>query len=122
VDLISGGSPFSKVDTYDVLSLASDVLTLTEDPGATAGQYVSDVDTSPFANIPVELYPLLEQDVIVQLFTGLGDKRLPAAMARRDSLEKMAKSTMASRTQGNSRPIVNGSAPGMRSWAYWGRR
>jgi hypothetical protein len=99
------------------------VLTLATDPGS-SDIWVSDVGTSPFASIPPELYPLLEQDTIVQLFGALGDKRLPAAEKRRDSLEKKAKDAMAPRTQGNSRPIVNRSGPGMRGWGFgpWGIR
>lgn len=123
VDVISGSSPFQGVGTFAVSSLVGNVLTLASSPGASAGWYVSDVGTSPFASVPVELYPLLEQDVIVQLFSGLGDKRLPAALKRRDELEKMAKAAMAPRTTGNARVIVNPNAPGMRAaFGYWPRR
>lgn len=116
VDLISGVSPFSTIDTFDVVSLVGDVLTLTEDPGTLPAEaWVADVGASPFANVPIELYPLLEQDVICQLFgTGLGDKRLAGAQKRKEELEKLAKAAMAPRTTGNARVIVNPSAPGMR--------
>jgi len=125
VDIISGVSPFQKVDTFDVTSLvvATKLLTLTTAPTLTGEAWVSDVGTSPFASVPVELYPLLEQDVIVQLFGAVGDKRLPAAEKRRDSLEAMAKAAMAPRVTGNARVITNPSAPGMRSLGgLWPRR
>lgn len=125
LDLISGASPFTTIGTFGVTSLVGAVLTLSSNPTLAAGAevWVSDVGTSPFANVAVELYPLLEQDVIVQLFSGLGDKRLQAATARRDSLEKMAKSTMAARTQGSARPIINPNAPGMNGlYGVWPRR
>lgn len=125
VDLVSGAGPFSPIGTFAVTSLVGTVLTLATNPALAAGTevWVSDVGTSPFANVAPELYPLLEQDVIVQLFSGLGDKRLQAATARRDSLEKMAKSTMAARTQGSSRPIINPNAPGMNGlYGVWPRR
>lgn len=123
VDVVSGASPFSTVGTFGVSSLVGLVLTLTSDPGLVAGaeSWVADVAASPFANVPIELYPLLEQDIIVQLYSGLGDKRGPGAEKRRDALELKAKQTMAARTQGSARPIVNPNAPGMRMGG-WPRR
>lgn len=124
VDVISGVSPFSSLGTFDVTSLtvATKTLVLTTAPSITGEAWVSDVGTSPFANIPIELFPFLEADVRVELFTALGDKRLPAAEKRRDSLEKMAKETMAPRTQGNGRPIISPNGPGMRgTWSAWSR-
>lgn len=127
VDLISGASPFSRVDTFDVLSLNSTtkVLTLTETPSTVPSEaWFADVDASPFANIPVELYPLLELDVVCTLFQGLGDKRLKGVLDRKKELEGFAKRTMGPRTTGNARPIVNANAPGMRGYGGWwgGRR
>lgn len=123
VDLISGTSPFSQVESCLVTSLVGNDLTLTSTPATMpASAWVSDLDTSPFANIPIELYPLLEQDVITTLYQGLGDKRLKGASERKAELEAMVKRTMAPRTSGNARPILNPSAPGMNGWGFWGRR
>jgi hypothetical protein len=119
VDVVSSVSPFSVVGTFGVVSLAGSVLTLDADPGSDA-IWVADVGYSPFPNVPIELHPLLEQDAIVQLFSGLGDKRLLDAAKRRDELEKAAKATMGPRTQGHARPIVNYAAPGMRGGYGWG--
>lgn len=129
VDIIAADSPFINIGTFGVSSLVGNVLTLTSSPSIPNGYvptrqpWVSDVGTSPFASIPAELYPLLEQDVIVQLFGALGDKRLSGAAQRKKELEDFAKKAMAPRTQGNARPIVNPNAPGMRSTiGYWGGR
>lgn len=129
VTVVKGASPFSPVETYDVVFLdvpnKQIIIGVTDDSyqSIEAGDYVSDEDTSPFANIPVELYPLLEVDVIATLFQGLGDKRLKGILDRKKELEMMAKRTMAPRTQGNARPIVNPAAPGMRGYmGIWPRR
>lgn len=117
VDLVSSVSPFSTIATYDVSSLSGTTLTLTEAPPSVSGTWVSNVGTSPFPNIPIELHALLQQDVIVQLFgTGIGDKRFAGAQKRKDELEDLARRTMSPRTQGNTRAIVNYAAPGMRNW------
>ena len=122
VEVISSTSPFADLGEFDVSSLVGSTLTLTTDPGQD-DIWCADVGTSPFAMVPIELYPLLEQDVIVQLFTGLGDMRLAGAAKRRDELEKKIIRTMAPRTTGSARPIVNNSAPGIRSiYGYWPRR
>lgn len=123
VDVISGTSPFQSVGTFDVLSLtvSTKTLVLASAPSFTGEAWVSDVGTSPFASVPIEFYPHLEADVRVELFTALGDKRLPSAEKRRDALEQRLRVAAAPRTQGNSRPIVNPNAPGMRAaWGYWG--
>ena len=123
VDLVSSDSPFATQGTFGVSSLVGSLLTLSSNPGATAGWYVSDVGTSPFASIPVEFYGLLEQQVVVMLHAANGDKRLKAAQELKKELEEAARVIGAPRTQGNSRPIVNPSAPGMRAMqALWPKR
>lgn len=117
VDIISGISPFSpNTRSAPVQQVLSSVLRLQSDPGDVVGSWVSDVDTSPFPNIPIELHPLLEQDVIATMFQGLGDKRLNGVLQRKQEMEGHLKRMMAPRVQGNSRPIVNTSAPGMARW------
>lgn len=130
VDVISALSPFSTIQAGVVVS-ALDVPTtrftltgLTADSIAaliSGNAWLSDPGTSPFANVPIELYPLLEQDVIEVLFQALGDKRLKGVQDRKKELEGFAKRAMAPRAQGNSRPIVNSSAPGMRNAGFWRR-
>ena len=124
VDLISGVSPFGGIGTFGVSSLvvATKTLVLTTSPTLTGEAWVADVARSPFASVSCELYPLLEQDAIVQFFgSGVGDKRAPAAEKRRDTLLAMVKRPMAPRTQGNAQVIVNPNAPGMRnSWGMFG--
>lgn len=122
VDIISGDSPFIIIGTYTVegLDVGAKTLDLSSSPAIptgltpTARAWVSDSGTSPFPNIPVELHPLLQQDVITTLFIGLGDKRLDGSMKKQKMLEDNLRRTVAPRTQGQARPIVNSSAPGMR--------
>lgn len=118
VDLVSGASPFSVIDTFGVVSLDSALgeLTLDETPVLGASTWAADVGGSPFANVPVELYPLLEVDVVATLYQALGDKRLKGILERKKELEGLVQRSMGPRTQGNARVIVNPSAPGMRSW------
>jgi hypothetical protein len=126
IDLISGESPFSVLATYGVVALNVNTHALqidTTTPTLSGGEYVSDVGTSPFAMIPIELYPLLEVDVVATLFQALGDPRLNGILSRKKELENLIKRTLAPRTTGSARPIVNPSSPGMRSiWGYWPRR
>jgi hypothetical protein len=116
VDVISGDSPFSALaESVEVVSLVGSVLTLT---GISAslierGCWVANVGETPFPNIPIELHPLLQRSVITELYAGTGDKRLDGSMQLQMKLEADIKATNAPRTQGNSRPIVNRSAPGM---------
>lgn len=127
VDVVRNTSPFSVVATLDVVSLVGSVLTVSSvstEAGAAldAGGWVADVGYSPFANVPIELYPLLEQDVVCTIYQGVGDKRLKGAAERKKELEGAARRMMAPRAAGNSRPIVNPNAPGMRNGGYgWGR-
>lgn len=120
VDIVSANSPFSPVaTTVPVSSLVGGTLTLATDPGLVGEVWAAPVGQSPFPNIPIELMPLLELDVVATLFQGLGDKRLQGILQRKDELEKNLRRTLSPRMQGNARPIVNPSAPGMRGW---GRR
>lgn len=122
VDIISGESPFSVLyESVPVQQVLGDVLRLQSNPGdIPAGSWASDVGATPFPNIPIELHPLLQQDVICTLFTGLGDKRLQGAVAKQEKLEKDLLATIIPRTQGNSRPITNRSGPGWNT-GWWGR-
>ena len=121
VDIISGESPFSVL--YSDVAVASFVATLGASSVTfssfnaalvTAGMWLADVDRSPFPNIPIELHPLLQQSVITTLFAGQGDKRLKGSMELQQKLEADLRATIAPRTQGSARPIVNKSGPG---WA-----
>lgn len=125
LDVVSSVSPFSVVQSgvavasFDATLKRITFTALTADAitALTAGNaWIADVGGSPFANVPVELYPLLETDVVATLYQALGDKRLKGILDRKKELEGLVKRSMGPRTQGNSRPIVNASAPGMRSW------
>ncbi len=125
VDLISSESPFSPVaESVAVVSLVGSVLTLTGiDPALVVdGFWVADVGASPYPNLPIELHPLLELDVICTLLgTIAGDKRLKPAKDDRDAMRKDMLALMAPRSQGSIRPIVNRNAVGMGGYGWWNR-
>ncbi len=127
VDIIGGDSPFLKIGTYGVSSLVGSTLTLDETPVAptgltpTSASWVADEGCSPFPNIPIELHPLLQQDVITTLYIGLGDKRLDGSTKKQKMLEENLRRTVTPRGQGNARPIVNKNSVGMRGLRVWGR-
>lgn len=124
VDLISSESPFQAVaEDVTVVSLAGSVLTLSgiDSDLVEDGFWVSDVGTSPFPNVPIELHPLLQQYVICTLGQSFGDARLKGWAARLDQLEKNLRRTLTPRTQGSPRAIVNRTGPGVRTrWGWWG--
>lgn len=127
VDLISNNSPFSPVAegvTVASLNSTTRVLTLSGiDSGLIEdGFWVSDPGSSPFPNIPFEIHPLLELDVVCTLFgTIAGDKRLKSAVDARKQLRDDLYRVMAPRTQGSIRPLVNRNAPGMQGFGWWSR-
>lgn len=123
VDVISNVSPFKPIaENVTVTSLVGSVLTLSgiDDALIDDGFWVADVGCSPFPNVPIEFHPLLQRDVIVELYTGLGDKRLAGAEKKLEKLEDSLRRTMAPRTQGSPRPIINRSGPGMNFMRRWG--
>lgn len=122
VDIISSESPFSAVaESVEVVSLVGSVLTLTGIDAADIedGFWVTEVGTSPFPNIPIELHPLLQRSVVTELYGGTGDKRLKASMELQTKMENELRATIAPRSQGTSRPIVNRNGPG---WGFGWRR
>lgn len=120
--VISPDSPFSALGEVAVLSVNTDSI---EFSGAGAalieqGVWVADIGETPFPNIPIELHPLLQQSTIVTLFAALGDKRNGDAMKLHEKMERELLATIAPRTQGNARPIVNRNGPGWGT-SRWGR-
>lgn len=122
VDLISSVSPFSAVASdVTVVSLVGSVLTLSGISASLVedGFWVADVGCSPFPNVPIEFHPLLQRDVVTELFSDWGDKRYGGSLKQQEKLEASLRATMAPRTQGSARPIVNRSGPGMRISRGW---
>jgi hypothetical protein len=122
VDLISSESPFSAVATdVTVVSLVGSVLTLSGISASLVedGFWVSDPGTSPYPNIPIELHPLLQRMCITDFYGDTGDKRYDTSEKRLEAMKRDLRKTMAPRTQGNARPIINPSAPGMRNGRNW---
>jgi hypothetical protein len=126
VDIISGESPFMTIGTFSVVSLVGFNLTLSTTPTMPTGTsitdcWVSDAGTSPFPGIPIELHPLLQRSTITEYYAGVGDKRLEGSVKLQVKLENELRATLAPRTQGSARPVVNRSGPGMRGYSgRWG--
>lgn len=122
LEVISPESPFESLGEVTVLSVNADSIEFSGDGAALIepGVWVTDPGTSPFPNVPIELHPLLQQNVICTVYSGQGDKRFQTAFGLQEKLEKDLLATIIPRTQGNARPIVNRSGPG---WAtgWWGR-
>lgn len=124
VDIVSNESPYSVLyEGVEVTSIVADVVTFTsfDATNIAEGMWLADPGASPYPNVPIELHPLLELDVMRTLFEGLGDKRLDGIVKRQMKMEGELRKTLAPRTQGNARPLLNRTAPGAnlgRWWAY----
>lgn len=132
VDIISAYSPFSTVaSSVGVTSLVGDVLTLDEawtpflsPTNGLPTVWVSDPGTSPFPNVPIEFHPLLQRMTMTEIYSNTGDSRAENSMKLQTALENSLRKTMAPRTQGNARPLINMTAPGMgmggrgRGWGW----
>lgn len=128
VDVVSDNSPFSPLVTQAQVASVTGTTTLTlQNVSASdlalivVGSWVADPDCSPYANIPKDWYLLLQLDVVCSIMQTEGDQRLKGLMQRKDEIEKRLMRTMAPRTIGSVRPIVNYSAPGMGMGRRWGR-
>lgn len=124
VDIISPDSPFTVAYAdvaVDGVNASAKTVTFSSLDATlvTAGMWLTDVGTNPFPNVPIEFHPLLQRSVITELYSGTGDKRLDASMKLQTKLEGDLRRTMAPRTQGSPRPIVNRNAVGMRSGRVW---
>lgn len=121
VDVVSGVSPFSLIDTVTVSSIVATTISVSGGENYPAGSWFADAGYSPFPNVPIEFHPLLQRDVISTIYGSTGDKRLDASVKMQMKMEQMIRSTMAPRTQGSARPVVNKNAVGMRSWGggWW---
>jgi hypothetical protein len=120
LDVISSVNPFSTVvSSVAVTSLVGNTLTLATDPGVLGPIWVANVNETPFPNLPIELFPLLELDALCAIFMATGDKRFQIAEKQKDDMHKLLTKSMAPRMIGNARLIVNNHAVGMNG-AYRG--
>ncbi len=126
LDVISTESPFSVLQSdVNVTGIAGNVVSLDDVTTAAhnalllGNAWLADPGSSPYPNIPIEFHPLLQRAVITEIYAGTGDKRLDSSMKLQGKLEDELRRTMAPRTQGSARPIVNRNAVGMRSLGRW---
>lgn len=76
--------------------------------GMNVGDYMALRGESPFAHIPVEGYPLLEQAVVVKVLEGLGDREgMAAAQTKLSELVQLFPDLITPRVDGNPQKIIN---------------
>jgi hypothetical protein len=89
-----------------------------------AGDWVSLVDTSPVAQIPQELYPLLAQTAALEISEALNNPRSGEILKRREIMKNQLMPLITPRSEGTGRVIINQNAVGYPRYSRfngWGR-
>lgn len=118
VDIVGGKSSFgckvkdttTGVSSTGILSFAPDVTGIT---AVAAGDYVCLADTSPVAQIPQELYPLLAQTAALEIAEALNNPRSGEILKRREIMKNQLMPLITPRSEGTGRVIINPNAVGM---------
>lgn len=94
--------------TLSVIANSGTDLEVNSVAGVKVGDYMCLKGESPFAHIPTEGYPLLEQAVVVKVLEGLGDREgMQAAQVKLTELEKKFAYYVSPRVDGNPKKITN---------------
>ena len=90
------------------------VLTLSATPARnpSKGDYLAFAETSPIPQIPVELFPLLSQRVVVRALEALGDTKVQIAEQTSERMKRSALTLLTPRVEQSHRIIINRNAPG----------
>lgn len=125
-DFVKGTPGFSCHATDLVCSgVASNVLTFSAElpDGLSVGDFVALAGETPIAQIPVELQPLLAQEVNRTMLEGKGDSKADRAGKTAERLEKNALDMLVPRTSETPKYVLNKNAPGWgrfrRRWGWW---
>lgn len=98
-------------ENVTILVKAGNQLQLDSVDGMSVGDYVVRKGESPFAHMPVEGYPMLEQAVVVKVLEALGDREgMSAAQAKLVELIDRFPTLFSPRSDGNSLKIINRNA------------
>lgn len=112
VDLIQDNSP-NKILSFDIavsnisISTRTLVIDINSIPRRLkVGDWVCFPETSPFANVPTELHPVLAQRAACHILEALGDnENLASANAKLKKMEKSVQKLLDNRVQGANRKI-----------------
>ncbi len=119
VDLVRSQPHFGTHQIDRALSAAagSSLTTTTSLPSElVVGDYVVSAGNSPVPQIPVEFHALLAQRTAAKVLEAMGNPAAGNAFTIADRMEKRLLTTVADRTEGSPRIIVNRRGPG------WGSR
>jgi hypothetical protein len=112
LDFIQDKSP-NKILAFDidVTSVTISTKSIVVDPLSipsrlTIGDWVCPLETSPYANVPTEMHPLLAQRAAIYILEALGDnENLAAARGKLNQMEKSIQKIMVDRVEGAPRKI-----------------
>lgn len=121
-DIVRGkpGFALSGMD-LEIASSGSGYVQFTENvpSDVEVGDWLCLEQTSPIAQIPVELFPLLAERTCYKVYEALGNPKSEQVLATCNMMEKQAARLLSPRSQGSARPIVPRYS-GRRGW--WGPR
>ncbi len=116
LDIISHAPPFkwTQIDAVATTGTTGTTINLTAalPTGVVAGNYVCLAGESPVAQVPYELYPLLQQLTALAAQEALGDKSAEVLAKARDLMVRRALTTLTPRVEGSRTYIVNRNGPG----------
>lgn len=114
LDFVQNKTP-NKILAFDiaVTSVSISTRTIIVDPASipvrlTAGDWVCFPETSPYANVPTELHPVLAQRAAVYILEALGDtENLASARGKLAQMEKSVQKILDDRVEGAPRKVKN---------------
>jgi len=112
IDFIQDKSP-NKILAFDisVTSVSVSTRNVTVNPASipsrlSVGDWVCPLETSPYANVPTEMHPLLAQRAAIYILEALGDnENLASARGKLNQMEKSIQKIMDDRVEGAPRKI-----------------
>lgn len=112
LDFVQDKSP-NKILAFDigVTSVTISNKSIVVDPASipsrlAVGDWVCPVETSPYANVPTEMHPLLAQRAAIYILEALGDnENLAAARGKLNQMEKSIQKILDDRVEGAPRKI-----------------
>lgn len=88
-----------------------------------AGDWICLADTSPVAQCPQELYPLLAQSAALEMADALSNPRSGEILKKREIMKNQVMPLLTPRSEGTGRVIINPNAVGYNRFSrFWGWR
>lgn len=124
IDVVSGTSPFSHKVSNVVPFDVTDTLISFESQNViqplSPGDWICFADTSPVAQIPQELYPLLAQTAALEISEALNNPRSGEILKKREIMKNQIMPLITPRSEGSGRVILNKNAVGYRYFRRFG--